>query len=364
MRVLLLSIIAKCGVYTHVRELAMYMQKLGVEPVIGLIHNHGTMRKFKTTETDLEAMIGSLREIEYFFYESDEDLLKQVVSMEINIVHAHSPLVITAAMKVSDKLNIPFVMTLHSVINWPMLHPTAMEKADCIIAIGPEVAKSAGSRYQEKVHIVLNGIDLEHYKPAQNITFNGALRIIWVGRTNGAASMGAQYLARAVRILRKKGIPVEAKIIGYAVGANITGMKNCGWAHDPLPHLHWSHIVFARGRALREAMACGNVGFLIGQGYGGMIREDRFEENRQPQLSGSIKHGCVKLNVSMIIKDILYFHRHRRELAEARKAARRIAEMHFDARIMTEHTCNVYQKALKLHSHKQNNGNDIPLENQ
>ena len=185
---------------------------------------------------------------------------------------------------------------------------------------------------------------------------------MWMGRTNGAASMGAQYLARAVRILRKKGIPVEAKIIGYAVGADVGGLKNYNWVHDPLPYLQRNHIVFARGRALREAMACGNVGILVGQGYGGIVREDWFENGKKPQLSGSLKHGYKKHDVSLIMKDILFFHRNRTELAKARKAARKIAEMHFDARKMAEQTYNVYKKAIELHAHKQKD-NVIPLKN-
>lgn len=363
MKVLLLSIIAKCGVFTHVRELSLYLQKLGIKPVIGFIHNERTISKFKLTDTDLQAMIKSLNGIKHFFYESNEDLLDKISDMKISLVHAHSPLTFAAAMKVSDNLNIPFVITLHSTLDWSKLHPISMKKADCIIAIGPEVAKSAGSSYQEKVHIIFNGIDLERYKPYENTSINGPLRIMWMGRTNGAASMGAQYLARAVRILRKKGIPVEAKIIGYAVGADVGGLKNYNWVHDPLPYLQRNHIVFARGRALREAMACGNVGILVGQGYGGIVREDWFENGKKPQLSGSLKHGYKKHDVSLIMKDILFFHRNRTELAKARKAARKIAEMHFDARKMAEQTYNVYKKAIELHAHKQKKDNVIPLKN-
>ncbi|HHY78224.1 MAG TPA: glycosyltransferase family 4 protein [Clostridiales bacterium] len=359
MKVLLLSIIAKCGVFTHVRELSLYLQKLGTKVVIGFIHNEKTMEKFKLSDADLDAMTKSLKGVDYFFYESDDDLLNKINDMKISLVHAHSPLVLSAAIKASDKLDIPFVLTLHSTLNWCKLHPISMEKADCIIAIGPEVAKSAGDCHQEKIHVIFNGIDLEHYKPMENINVNGPLRIIWMGRTNGEVSHGAQYLARAVRILRKKGISLDAKIIGHAVGANIEGMKNYSWVHDPLPYLLRNHIVFARGRALREAMACGNVGILIGQGYGGIVREDWFGKGRIPQLSGSIKHGYDKLDVSMIIKDILYFHKNREELSKAKRAARKIAEKYFDVRKMAEQTENVYLKAIKLHSQKKVDGNKV-----
>lgn len=332
----------------------MYMKKLGIDPVVGLIHNAHTTSIFKLTEADLNAMMQSLESLNYFLYDSDEDLLKHIDSLQIDLVHTHSPFVFEASLKVVRKLNIPLVITLHSVLNWSGLYPTAMEEAKCIIAIGPEVANSAGKVYQNKIQIIFNGIDIDYYKPDNTSVQCGPLHIIWMGRTNGEAAGGVTYLAHAIRILKHKGIPIEAKVVGHAVGASTKGMEDCGWVHDPLPYLHWSHIVFARGRALREAMASGNVGFMIGQGYGGLVEPKWFLDNKQPQLSGSLKHGYSKLKVSKILKDILYFHKHRYALDQARKTARKIAEENFDVREMVKQTCSVYQTAIQLHSNKQN----------
>lgn len=354
MRILLLSIIAKCGVFTHVRELVLYMKKLGVEPVLGLIHNDKARSKFRLTEADINAMITSLNGLSYFLYDSEENLSEQISGLQIDLVHAHSPLVFAAALNVSQKLDIPLVITLHSTLNWCKLYPIVMKEAACIIAIGPEVAKSIGNVYKDKVQIIFNGIDIDYYKPGHPNLSPGPLHIMWVGRTNGAAAKGAMYLARAICILKQNGIPIEAKVVGYAVGASTEGMEACGWVHDLLPYLHWSDIVFARGRALREAMACGNVGFMIGQGYGGLVAPKWFLNNKPPQLSGSLKHGCSKLRVSKIYKDILYFHKHRYQLDRARKTARKIAEENFDIRKMAAQTYSVYQKAILLHSCKQN----------
>jgi len=131
-------------------------------------------------------------------------------------------------------------------------------------------------------------------------------------------------------------------------------MQNCGWIHDPLIYLQNNHIVFARGRALREAMACGNVGFLIGQGYGGIVKEERFENGKIPVFSGSLKHGCTKLNSEQIVNDILHFHYFRHQLLVARKAARKIAEDNFNIKKMVDDTCLVYKEAIKLHVSKKN----------
>lgn len=354
LRILFLSIIAKCGVFTHVQELALYMQKRGIQPVIGLIHNTNTIRMFRLTRKDMETMEESLNGINHFFYESGEDLLQKIKNMEVDLIHAHSPIVLSAAIKASKKLDIPYVMTLHGISNWSKLHGPAMEQAKGIIAIGPEVAKSAGIDYQKKIRIIFNGIDTERYRPGKTKTTNQPLRIIWMGRTNGPTASGVTYLARAIRILKKKGIPVEGKVVGYALGANIGDMERCGWVHDPLPYLQWSHIVFARGRALREAMACGNVGFLIGQGYGGMVRRKWFENGKNPVLSGSLKHGYAKLDALEIVKDVLNFHHRRVQLEGARKMARKIAEDNFDIKRMVEETCLVYEEALQLYTSPKN----------
>ncbi len=350
MQVLFISILAKCGVFTHVRELALYMKKRGLQPVIGLIHNANTARLFKLTKRDMEGMLESLQGLDYFCYESDEELVQIAENMKIDLIHAHSPIVLSAAISASRKLEIPYVMTLHGTASWSRLHGAAMEEAKGIIAIGPEVAMSAGPEFQSKIRIIFNGIDIAHYRPGDMVLSNEPLRILWMGRTNGPAARGVTYLAKAIRVLKKKGIAVEAKVLGHALGADIGEMEGCGWVHDPLEYLQWSHIVFGRGRALREAMACGNVGFLIGQGYGGLVKRSWFEDGRSPILSASPKHGYSELDSLQIVKDIQLLHQRRDILEAARNAARKIAEENFDIKRMVEETHLVYIEALQLYA--------------
>lgn len=347
MRILMLSIIAKCGVYTHVRELAEALKKQGIDPVLGLINNENTMRNFKLKPEDQAVMEASLRETPYFLYKSDEDLLMKTQDSQFALIHAHSPIVLSGAAKLAKKQNIPFVITLHGILNWTTLHHSPMELADRIIAIGPEVAKSAGTCFQDKIEIIYNGIDTEHFVPVKPRNYNGPLRILWIGRTSGAASQGAGCLSRSLRLLRGIGVPVQAILVGHALGADTREMKIAGWVHDPLPYLQWSHMVFGRGRALREAMACGNAGFLIGQGYGGLVQSHWFEQGRQPQLSGSLKHGAQKLNTAVLAREIYYYHTHRDALERAGSEAISTAQKNFSAVQMAEKTCAVYYGARK-----------------
>ncbi len=350
MQILFISILAKCGVFTHVRELALYMKKRGLQPVIGLIHNPNTARLFKLTKRDMEGMVESLQGLDYFCYESDEELVNIVENLKIDLIHAHSPIVLSAAISASRRLNIPYVMTLHGTASWSRLHGEALREAKGIIAIGPEVAMSAGPEFQNRIKIIFNGVDIAHYRPSDIRIGNEPLRILWMGRTNGPAAKGVTYLAKAIRVLRKKGITIEAKVLGHALGADIGEMEGCGWVHDPLEYLQWSHIVFGRGRALREAMACGNVGFLIGQGYGGMVKRNWFEEGKSPILSASPKHGYAELDSLKIVKDIQLLNQRRDILEAARNAARKIAEENFDIQRMVDETFFVYEEALQRHA--------------
>lgn len=338
---------AKCGVFTHVRELALYMQKRGVTPIIGFIHNPKTISLFKITKKDMDGLIESIKGLEYFYYDSDESLLKKIQSNKFDLVHAHSPIVLSSAMAIYKKYNTPYIVTLHGTANWNTLHGASLRTAKDIIAIGPEVAASAGSEFKDRIEVIFNGIDTDHYKPNNMKNNHGPLRILWMGRTNGPTANGVTYLSKAIRQLRRKGIPVEAKVIGHASGAGTGELELCGWVHEPLKYLQWSQIVFGRGRALREAMAAGNVGFLIGQGYGGVVMENWFDEGKTPLLSASLKHGYSKLNSQDIMKDLLDFHYRRGLLEERRLVARKIAEDHFNIWKMVDETFKIYQKALQ-----------------
>lgn len=348
MKVLLLSIVAKCGVFTHVRDLANGLQDHGVVPVLGLINNQKTKRMFSVSAKDLTLLEKSLIGIDHFYYDTEENLMEAIKDHKFDIIHAHSPILFSAAMKISNTRDIPLVITLHSVSNWSNYYLPALNSSVGIIAVGPEVAKSVGVDFQSKIKIVYNGIDIKYFKPSGLDSLNKPLRIIWIGRTSGSAAKGAECLAKAVSILRKSNFKIEAKAIGLPLGADIRGLEYCGWVHDPLPYLQWSHMAFGRGRALREAMACGNAGFLIGEGYGGLVRPIWFKNRNQVQLSGAIKHGCSPLDSTQVAKDILYYYMKRNRLELIREEARQIAENYFDLDIMVKSIIEEYERVLKL----------------
>ncbi len=347
MQILLLSIMAKCGVFTHVRDLAVHLHKLGMNPVIGFINDPYARYLFQVSKWDQSVMEDSLNGIPCFYFTSENEMLDKTKSIKFDLVHAHSPLVLKHGVGIKMQMGIPFIITLHGIANWSQLHSHELKHADGLIAIGPEVADSAGSEFREKVNIIFNGIDTDHFKPYDNrIDDTNTLRIAWTGRVTGTAAKGVRCLSASINMLRKKGVPIEAKIIGNLHGAYIREIETYGWLHDPLPILQWSNIAFGRGRSLREAMACGNVGFLLAEGYGGPVDSKWFENGMQPQLSGSLKHGYSELNPVEIANDILYFYKHMDQLESARREARKIAEEYFDIRKMVRDTYKVYEDTI------------------
>jgi len=335
---------AKCGVFTHVRELASALSEKGLKPYIGFVCTPMAMKMFGISKQDKTAMEQSLK-VPYFYYNSYTSLLKKAKQNGVDIVHAHSPVVLKHAAYIKARMNVPFIATLHGVINWSKRYSAELGMADMIIAVGPEVADSCGNCFNDKTTIIFNGVDTDYFIPAYNRTSNHPLRIIWTGRTSGNAARGAECLASSLSILKEMGIPFEAKFMGYAFGANIPNIKQCGWVHNPLPLLQWSDLAFGRGRSLREAMACGNAGFLLAEGYGGLVLPKWFENDRQPQLSGSLKHGCMKLNPQRIARDIMFFHEHRDILESIRHESRLIAEKYFSIKKMADETIKVYKEA-------------------
>lgn len=344
LQILLLSIMAKCGVYTHVKDLAAGLQKKGLRPLIGFVSTPSTMSMLGVSKEDMAVMEQSLN-MPYFYYNSYTSLHEKVEDYEIDIVHAHSPIVLKHAANIKFRKNVPFVTTLHGIANWSKNYSAELAMADKIIAIGPEVADSCGSFFNDKLSIIFNGVDTNYFRPDSTRTPSHPLRIIWTGRTSGAAARGAGYLSLALNTLEKMGIAFEAKIMGYPIGANVRNIESCGWVHDPLPLLQWSDIAFGRGRSLREAMACGNAGLLLAEGYGGLVRSEWFENDRQPQLSGSPKHGYMELDPEQIAKDIMHFHKHRDYLESIRRESRLIAEEYFDINKMVDKTIKVYEEA-------------------
>lgn len=345
LRVLITTIMVRSGVLTHVCDLANHLSSFGVQVNVAVIKSEKVLRSVRLTEQEMSFMSAKFSpEVPVFFYEDTSDLLELCRSLDVQLLHAQSPLTFATSLAASRHHEIPLVVTLHGVLNWSMLYSEVLSSAAAIIAIGPEAARFVSDKHRHKVNIIMNGIDLERFCPAGTETaVDGPLRLMWFGRSNAPTSYGVNFLDRAVGELIKQGLSVEAGVLGYAAKAETNYLRKYGWADNPLPCLQQTQLVFGRGRALREAMACGCVGFLLGEGYGGLVSPDWFEDGKFTPLSASVKHGFRLPDHNLIASDILRLYHDRELLARLRLEARSTAVRFFSVRPMAEATVSVYR---------------------
>jgi glycosyltransferase involved in cell wall biosynthesis len=348
MRILITSILVKSGVLTHTRDLAIYLSAEGVDVSLALLNSQKVLQSMKIKNKDIQAMTQSFNQVPVFYYQTYEDLCRIAARQKIQLVHAQSPRTFDDSARLAESRSIPLILTLHGIIDWKRLHSHVMNRADGIIAVGPETAKSTGASYSSMIHVIYNGIDTDKFRPGPIAPrAQDPLNIIWFGRTNGNAAKGVMALDKAIGLMRRKNKPINARVIGSAAGTNVNHMKKYGWFDNPIPLLQQGSIAFGRGRALREAMSCGNAGFLLGQGYGGRVCKEWFEKKHPASLSADPKHGYPLADFLSIAHDLeQYFHRHSL-LVKARSEARQIALKYFDVRIMVQETLQVYSAALK-----------------
>ncbi len=334
LRVMLTSPVFRSGMFTHVCELANKLPHFGVTPYLAL------KSSAKDSSSFARRLLGTLS---FNFYLSINELMSLVKLHEIEIIHSHSPLTFRESFEIAKELSVPLVLTLHGTMDWAKLYDKAMTYAAHIIATGPEVALSAGPEYQNKISIILNGVSLEHFKPVSCVDADKEpLRIVYFGRTRGVDTKGFFALDKAIGLMRQQGIKIDARMAGHAAGVFAVNFKNCGWVDDSVSLLHWSNVAFGRGRSLREAMACGNAGLLLGQGYGGILSKESISCNGFPSLSGKLKHGASKPDEFKITADLFELNENRQLLQQLRKDSRQIAEDYFDVGIMARQTACIY----------------------
>lgn len=347
MRVLMTSIPVRSGVFTHTRDLVKSLSRLGVDVTLGLFTAGRVLAKMGIKKNDIPFFVRELEPHPVFLYESGEELNLVCRRKNVQLIHAQSTLTFDNSLKVSQIQGIPLVVTLHGLADWPSRYPVALQHAAAIIAVGPETARAAGEDFQPRVHTILNGIDTEKYRPGESEKKSlFPLKIAWFGRTDGAAVAGIGKLDTAVGALRKKKLHIQARVIGHANGSAVKNMSLLGWIQDPVMQLQNTTIVFGRGRALREAMACGCIGFLLGEGYGGMVRGNWFTNKKPALLSASPQHGYPPATAAAIMRDLERLYRHPAKLAALNREARQTALRHFGAGLMAQKTLTVYESLV------------------
>jgi len=337
-RVLLTTILVRSGLLTHVLDLATQLEAFGVGVCVG-VPVVGNIDDDRSLLTPVAA-----RPIR--FYENAFKLAAFVQEQGIDLIHAHSPRTFITAYEVASYLHRPLVITLHSVRDWPALYLAPLSYASRLIAVGQAQAKSAGQRFLGKLDVIQNGVDVDRFRPTDlESGATGPLRVLWFGRYDRSNARGLQALDQAIQALRVTGRDIEARRVGYAVGSTAEALEACGWSDDPVSYLQWGQVAFGHGRSLREAMGCGNVGFLLAHGYGGRVGPQWFIEDGYT-MDAFAQYAFPNPDPETLARDLGALYDDRALLARLRHEARETAEKVFDVKVMAGLTARVYKASL------------------
>jgi glycosyltransferase involved in cell wall biosynthesis len=335
-RILLTSILCKSGLMTHVLDLVRALGTRHVE--VGLAFRTKNLKE----RLDYQEWLAGLGESPVFYYTTTDDLALLYRRYQPQLIHAHSPNCFHCSASVSMRYGLPLIITLHSTFPVEKWCPLTALVARWIIAVGPAQARVVPS-FQNKTVIIPNGIDLERFRPKKHL-FRRRLRLCWFGRVHGEMAAGVEGLNRALALVRAQGARLDAHFLGSAPQIPKDQFIDLGWLDDPVPSLQRSQIAFGHGRALREAMACGNIGFLVGAGYGGQVTGELLHSFQH--LDAFPEYRLPKASPELLAADILELLDNPQSMAGFQKEARQIALEHFGLRAMVDATLNLYEQAL------------------
>lgn len=335
MKILFTSILCQAGLMTHVRDLAGYLERQGVGVALAFQEPGFVAGEAK------EELLAQLSPAQpCLLYQTREELREFALSQHCELIHAHSHATFKNAAAVGQELGIPLVVTLHSIYRWERRFKRELAAAERIIAVGPGQAQGVPS-FRHKVELIPNGIDLKTFIPAEEEDNSGKIRVLWYGRVHGSCSRGLRVLDQLAPELPPS---LELSALGSAdfIPRNIPLLP---WTTNPVPHLQRAHLTFAQSRALREAMACGSVGILLGAGYGGRVTE-KFLVEHDFTVDAFYRYHLPKPRYQILLSDLVALAEHPR-LDALRREARSLAEQYFDLETMGRKTLAVYSSVLQ-----------------
>jgi|GEM_PF-513222 len=360
--ILINTILVRSGQMTHIWDLVTQLKARGYEINVAIYVNDKSHNKHNITYSDIHTLTAPFGDTPILLYGQKEELIHYSNLKNIQLIHAHSSLTFPHAYAVSRQLSIPLVLTLHGVMPWMKWYPRTIEQASQIIAVGPAQAQEIMHKFSKKTHIISNGIDTAKYHPdpelgnrwheEDNFKKPHSLNVIWFGRTHGSSSRGVEALDAAIKLLRNQGFHIEARLVGVSSGSSVSEFETFGWIEDPIEHLRWGHVAYGHGRALREAMACGNVGILLGHGYGGIVQQSWYANKAHTVLSAIPQYDLPYPDPETIAYDLASLYNDDKLIWELRKKARKIAEHYFDLYAMVNRTVEVYHEAIEARTEK------------
>jgi glycosyltransferase involved in cell wall biosynthesis len=324
----MISVVCRSGLFTHVRDLARELNRRGWDVRLAFQQT----REF--IEENPGPLLATMAPVPYDYFSTRRELEALVEEHRPHLLHAHSFLGFFPTCQVSRARKVPFVVTLHSVFRWSRYFRDVLREAQGIIAVGPAQASSASPF---KVSIIENGIDLTDYPAPAALEVPERIEILWYGRVDGKLVKGLRALDGSAPFLPTN---VSLRALG-SPGWPLKNIPLLGWQDRPVDVLRRSHMVFAHSRSLREAMACGNIGMLLGYGYGGRVTEEKIKSGLI--LDAFPQYPLQRPVISRLVREIRELTQDPTRIPPLQREARRIAEEYFSLKVMVDRTIALYQ---------------------
>ena len=321
------------GAETHILELAIGLQKKGMQVVVA---SNGGVYEKALQENGIKHMRVSMHSknplhmIKAYFA-----LRKLIVEEQIDLVHAHARIPAFLISLLHKKMGFPFITTVHGVyhVGFGLKHLTNWGEET--IVISEDIKYYLVNHYEipiKNIHFTINGINTERFSVEAGVAGSADVmgefdivkenkHIIHLGRmdneTVGAALMLIEMMpalcekvdnvdliivggGNKLREIRKKAAEMNARIGRKVV--IVTGSRT-----DVNTFLSLADLVVAISRAALEGMAMGKPVILAGNngnnnGYMGFF----CEENRELAfLNNFTFRGAPPLDAAVLQQDVI-----------------------------------------------------------
>ncbi|NLM39114.1 MAG: glycosyltransferase family 4 protein [Firmicutes bacterium] len=260
MRILILTRFYLNGQTTHVLELSHALRKKGhaVFLIISRLDHPGYAQWLKEKGIPFSRTHQPLA------------FLEMLQTMNFDLIHNHSSHTLDAGLQLSKRLRVPIAATCHYLDFEPL---ELLQRADAVVAISSEMAAQL-PLVPEKLHIVENGVPIPH-----NIDLAWRPKhAVFLSRSSPDRAAGYHTL---IDILVEDGWQVT-----IAGNWRHPKARSLGWVQDPYPLLKNARMVVGTGRAIREGMAAGCVGFVLGDYLDGPVTPESVSSLRNTNFSG------------------------------------------------------------------------------
>jgi len=307
------------GIETHMATLAKELALLGQQVTLAFPH-------ILEDRLFADAKAHGVRIVKA----SPQEIEKLAASAKVDVLHAHS----ARASRLAHALQRRYPLLTATTLHGPgQVLPPWRRGRTAIIAVSGEISESL-SRQGIPHTTIENGVDLKRFHPRVSRPRRPRpLRIVYLGRVSPAKVPGLLALDEAAAFRQEVDVRYVADWAPRAQEAPSAAVEH---------QLAEADLVFATGRGVREAMACGAAAAVLGVFWDGLVTPETVSRLEWCNFSGrASREPPTAQSISLLIRELLA---DAKRLEELKTFGASYARRRWDARVMAEKTLEVYHR--------------------